>query len=116
MKDLHCKKRELRLHNTAWDTADQELQTLQLWDKSVQEHNSKMQEWERQVKHKKDLVKRRDEASIKLKSACESLKGAEELKQAIAKAESLAITNIVDKINETAAKHLDEMFVDDHRL
>ena len=113
MKDLHCKKRELRLHNTAWDTADQELQTLQLWDKSVQEHNSKMQEWERQVNHKKDLVKRRDEASIKLKSACESLKGAEELKQAIAKAESLAITNIVDKINETAAKHLDDMFVDD---
>jgi len=113
MKDLHCKKRELRVHNDAWDTADQELQTLQLWDKSVQEHNSKMQEWERQVNRKKDLMKRRDEASIKLKSACESLKGAEELKQAIAKAESLAITNIVDKINENAAKYLDEMFVDD---
>jgi DNA repair exonuclease SbcCD ATPase subunit len=97
----------------AFDQADAHLEELDAWNRKVDACTRFNEDIQRQKKTLQEAEKKAKRAKNNLDKATALLKGAEELKSAVLKAESLALVQLVNAINDHAAMYLDAFFSDD---
>lgn len=97
----------------AFDQADAHLEELDAWNRKVDACTRFNEDIQRQKKTLQEAEKKAKRAKNNLDKATSLLKGAEELKSAVLNAESLALVQLVNAINDHAAMYLDAFFSDD---
>jgi len=97
----------------AFDQVDAHLEELDAWNRKVDACTRFNEDIQRQKKTLQEAEKKAKRAKNNLDRATALLKGAEELKSAVLEAESLALVQLVNAINDHAATYLDAFFSDD---
>ncbi len=106
-------KKELSKHQKAFDKADAILDRLEEWKYDVDKIERRNECLRRERLAYNEAVEREAKAAADLLISSKSLKGAEELKNIVLEAESLALVSLVNEINDNAAGYLDAFFVEE---
>jgi DNA repair exonuclease SbcCD ATPase subunit len=108
-QEIDILETSMRKRRAEFDEVDTKLAQIDDWHRQMSDYNKKNDDALRRMKAEES----EQNARQKLQKAALALKGAEELKLSIAQAESLALVNFVNRINDHAALYLDAFFAED---
>ena len=110
---INEEKAKLDTANDEFDRIDRLLSDIEQWSRETERVRRYNENIDRAKKVYEEAVEKERLAAIDKDNTSKLLKGAEEFKSAVQEAESLALVNQVNCLNDQAATYLDSIFVED---
>jgi DNA repair exonuclease SbcCD ATPase subunit len=110
---INEEKAKLDTANDEFDRIDRLLSDIEQWSRETEQVRRYNENIDRAKKVYEEAVEKERLAAIDKDNTSKLLKGAEEFKSAVQEAESLALVNQVNCLNDHASTYLDSIFVED---